>query len=206
MRKKLSATRLAVATSANTLETRRKYNTIYSQCEKMPNIYNSLEKDERPQSDLKIVAIHTYDTDSTISTYGRLPLSPTHRHISTKQGRSPNGRPKNQRAKQIQGLLNPRKKRISTCTYRYAYIHTCRRNKHSLQDHQHLCNTGSGEGIHHGINGALPDEEEGEKHTPTADASTGRKMIFEPQHQGDADLLTGAVPTPTWVASTDANH
>jgi len=74
----------------------------------MPDTYSSPEKAERPQSDLKIVAMHTFDTDSAISTYGRLPLSLARRYISTKQGRSTNDRPKYQRAKQ-NTCFNPRK-------------------------------------------------------------------------------------------------
>jgi len=53
----------------------------------------------------------TYGTDTTTSTYNQLPLSPSHRYISTKQGRCTNCGPTYQRAKQIQGLLNPRKSR-----------------------------------------------------------------------------------------------
>jgi hypothetical protein len=69
MRKHLSAIHLAVATSTITLKTLRKYNKIISQCEKMPDTHSSPEKAERPQLDLKIVAMLTYDTDLAISTY-----------------------------------------------------------------------------------------------------------------------------------------
>jgi hypothetical protein len=80
------------------------------------------------------------------------------------------------------------------------------RNTLQLQDYQQLCSTGSSGDIHHVIIGPLPDEEEDEKHTPTADESTGREPTFE-LHQADADLLaTGAVSTPTWEASPGANH
>ena len=77
-----------------------------------------------------------------------------------------------------------------------------------MQHHrQQLCSPGSSGDKHRVINGPLPEEEEDEKHTPTADRSTGRKPTLELQHQGDADLLeTGAEPTSTWDASPDANH
>ena len=109
MRRKFSATSLAIAMSAITLKTRRKYNIINSQCERMPDIHSLPEEVERPQADLKIVAMLTHGTDSAISTYSQLPLSPSHRYISTKQGRSANERSKYQRAKHIKGLIYPRK-------------------------------------------------------------------------------------------------
>jgi hypothetical protein len=125
MRKKLSATRLTIITSAIIHAARRKYNRFNSQCEKMPDTHNSPEKAERLQSDLKIVTMLTYDTESAISTYGQLPLSPTHRYISTKLGRSTKGRPKYQRAKHNQGLLNPRKSR-GCLQVPNAYLHPYR--------------------------------------------------------------------------------
>ena len=108
MRRKLSATRLAAAKSAFNHATRRKYIRIYFRFEKMPDTYSSSETTKRPQSDLKIAAMLNHDTDSATSSYGQIPLSPAHRYIMTKQGRSTNGRLKYYRAKQIRGLLNPR--------------------------------------------------------------------------------------------------
>ena len=184
----------------------------------MPDNQSSPEKAERPQSDLKIDVISTYNTGTAISKYDRISPNPAFRHISTRKGRSTNGRLKYQRAKQIQGLLKKKKKQgvptgtqgiptaIFTGTCRYTYRYTCRRNSLPLHEHHQLCSTGSRGVIQHGIIGPSAEEEE-EKHTPTADGSTGRKRTSELQHQVDADILaTGAVPTPTWKASPGANH
>jgi hypothetical protein len=110
MRIQFSAIRLVVAPTAIILATRRKYNILNFQWEKMPDNQSSPEKAERPQSDLKIDAISTYNTGTSISKYDRISPNPAFRHISTRKGRSTNGRLKYQRAKQIQGL-NPRKNR-----------------------------------------------------------------------------------------------
>ena len=66
-------------------------------------------KRSHTRSDLKIVAMLTYGTDSATSTSNQLPQSPTQLYISNKQGRSTDGGPKYLRAKQIQRLINPRK-------------------------------------------------------------------------------------------------
>jgi len=106
--RKLSDTRLAVATPVSNPATRRKYNRINYQCEKTPDNHISPEKAERAQSDLKIVAMPNPDTVSALSTYGQSLLRQSHQYISTKQGRYTNDRPEFQRANQIQGTI-PRK-------------------------------------------------------------------------------------------------
>jgi len=111
LREKLSESRLAAATLTPNPETRRKYEVIITQSEKIPAIYNSPKETERLQSYSKYGTMFNYVKGIASSPYGQSPPRSAHRHKLTTNGRFSNLMPKYQRTRQVQGMLKPRKGR-----------------------------------------------------------------------------------------------
>ena len=178
VRGKLSEPRLAAAKLTPTPETRRTYEVIITQSEKMPATYSSPEETERLQSYSNYGTMLNYVKGTASSPYSRSPPRYAQRHKLTTSGRFLNLMSIYQRTRQFRGMLKPIKSRkYLQVPSSYLQVPTDAQTETpagdtrlNYQDCQQLDTSGD---INQSIVGASSSGEGGESQTLPTERSTG---------------------------------